>query len=94
MKSQVCVATFALFLSASAMATEPVAMPAASNQERIDMLIKQNLLLSEENARLRAFVDRPKTSEEVFAMCMQATKGQGAMAASSIGGHCIQILKK
>jgi hypothetical protein len=66
-----------------------------SEHERIDMLLKQNHMLMEENSRLRSLADRPQTKEEAFAMCMQAAKGdKGAMAAESVGGHCDQLLKR
>jgi len=66
-----------------------------SDKERIDALIKQNQMLIEDNMRLRAIAERPKTREEIFATCMQATKGEtSAMAAESIGEHCDQLLKR
>jgi hypothetical protein len=52
-------------------------------------------MLIEENQKLRVLADRPKTKEEAFAICMQATKGHdSAMAAESIGGHCDKLLGK
>lgn len=94
MNLKVCVASAALILSAAALAGEPPAPVPSGERERLDALIKQNLLLTEEVLRLRPLADRPRTNEELFAMCMQAAKGQGAMAASAIGSHCSQILKK
>lgn len=61
-----------------------------SDKDRVDALIKQNQLLLDENARLNGL---PKTREQAFAVCMQAAKGTGAMAAESIGEHCKQVLR-
>lgn len=66
-----------------------------SDKERIDLLIQQNQSLTEQNAKLHAQCELPKTKEAAFAACMQAAKGQtSAMAAESVGGHCDQLLKK
>lgn len=65
-----------------------------TDQEQIDSLIRQNLVLTEMIASLRAESERIKTREEIFSACMQAAKGSNAMAAESIGGHCDQLLKK
>lgn len=66
--------------------------PAAplSDKDRLDAVIKQNQQLLDENARLAAL---PQTREQAFAVCMQAAKGSGAMAAESIGEHCRQVLR-
>ena len=45
--------------------------------DRVRSLIRQNLMLTEENSKLREMADRPKSVEEVFAMCMQATISRG-----------------
>lgn len=91
--------TMAILLSlagllANAQAAEGVAAP-MTEKERLDILIKQNRLLTEENLKLRAQSERPKTKEEAFALCMQAAKGNdSAMAAESIGEHCDKLLGK
>ena len=94
--------TMAIFLvssilSSGAHAAEPASAPPATmtDKERLDYLIRQNQLLTEDNSTLRTQCERPKTREEAFAACMQAAKGQTSpMAAESIGGHCDQLLKK
>jgi hypothetical protein len=66
-----------------------------SDKERVDLLIRQNQVLLEENQRLKGQCERPKSREEIFASCMQAAKGETSpMSAESIGGHCDQLLKK
>lgn len=67
---------------------------AMSDKERIDVLLKQNLVLTEENARLRELVKRPKSGSELFSECMQATKGQGVMTVGTIASECRLLLKK
>ncbi len=94
MKATTIITLLAFAMSASATAADHATPGPADDKQRIELLVKQNQLLIEENSKLRELVDRPKSNEEVFADCMQATKGQGAMAANSIGGHCSQILKK
>jgi hypothetical protein len=92
----------ALFILASCLVSgAPAADPAAtaatpvSDGQRIDLLIRQNQSLLEENQRLKGECARPKTKDEAFAACMQAAKGQTSpMAAESIGGHCDQLLRK
>lgn len=63
------------------------------DKERIDTLLRQNQMLMEENAKLRAANEMAATPQQSFAYCMQAAKGLGAMAAESVGGHCSKILK-
>ena len=97
MKSALAVILLASSAVFAAQAAEPGSKAATSltDSQRIDSLIQQNQLLVEEIQRLRAESDRPKSREEAFAACMQATKGQTSpMAAESIGGHCDQLLKK
>ena len=66
-----------------------------SDGERIAFLLAQNERNRADIARLEAELSaKPKSREEVFAMCMQATLGQtSAMAAESIGSHCDLLLK-
>lgn len=78
-------------LSAGACYAEPLAP--MSDKERIDNLVRQNLMLIEENQKLKSARETPQTTQQAFAFCMQAAKGLGAMAAESVGGHCSKILK-
>jgi Tfp pilus assembly protein PilN len=81
-------------LVSAALATEPAASaPSSSDKALMDYLIRQDQLHTEEIARLKAELGRPKTRQEAFAACMQAAKGQSAMAAESIGEHCDRLLK-
>lgn len=91
MNTTACVWLLAATISTGALAAPPAPL---SDKERIDVLIRHNLLLTEEIGKLRELAERPRTAEELFAQCMQATKGQGAMAASSVGDQCARILKK
>lgn len=82
-------------VAAHAAESNPAAATQMSEGQRIESLIRQNLLLVEEIQRLRIDLEKPKTREEAFASCMQATRGQtNPMAAESIGEHCDLILKK
>jgi hypothetical protein len=81
-------------LVSGAPAAEPAASgPSSSDKALIDYLVRQDQLHTEEIARLKAELARPKTRQEAFAACMQAAKGQSAMAAESIGEHCDRLLK-
>ena len=67
----------------------------ASDKERIEYLIRQDQLHTEEIARLKAEIDRPKTRPELFAACMQAAKSQTtAMGAEAVGEHCDKLWKQ
>ncbi|QDQ25382.1 hypothetical protein FNU76_02875 [Chitinimonas arctica] len=81
---------------AHAAPTNSVQAATLSDKDRIDLLIRQNTLLTEANERLIAQQrEKPASKEETFASCMQAARGQtSAMVAESIGGHCDQLLKK
>lgn len=80
----------ATLLPLSALAANGAPM---GDKERIDTLLRQNQMLLEENAKLRAEREMAATPQQSFAYCMQAAKGLGAMAAESVGGHCSKILK-
>jgi hypothetical protein len=89
----VVAASFAPTLCMAELKPEPIAFTSA--EKRIDFLIKQNQTLIDENIALKGDCDKPKSKEEAFASCMQATKGgTSAMAAESIGIHCDQLLKR
>ena len=86
-------------LASSVFAAEPATIappgPTASDKERIEYLIRQDQLHTEEIARLKAEVDRPKTRPELFAACMQAAKSQTtAMGAEAVGEHCDKLWKQ
>ena len=92
----------AFFLSASLVAGVASADPAAatppastaSDKERIEYLMRQDQLHTEEIARLKAEVARPKSRAELFTTCMQAARSQtSAMGAEAVGGHCDRLLK-
>jgi hypothetical protein len=89
----------ALVLASSAFSAEaaPGAAPGptASDKERIDYLLRQDQLHTEEIARLKAEIDRPKTRAELFTACMQAAKSQtSAMGAEAVGEHCDKLWKQ
>jgi Tfp pilus assembly protein PilN len=94
MKSFVVSVLLAAGLVSHAVAADPAASAAASSDKAlIDYLIRQDQLHTEEIARLKAELARPKTRQEAFAACMQAARGQSALAAESIGEHCDKLLK-
>ena len=65
-----------------------------TDKERIDQLIQQNKALIAQNALLIEQCERPKTTEEAFAHCMQAARGdKGAMATESVSANCRLLLK-
>jgi hypothetical protein len=67
---------------------------AATDKDLIDYLLRQDQLHTEEIARLKEEVARPKSRAELFANCMQAARSQtSAMGAEAIGGHCDRLLK-
>ncbi len=74
--------------------TAPSTAP-ATDSERIAFLVEQDRRHGEDIARLEAaLAAKPKSKEEAFAMCMQATRGQAnPMTAESIGEHCDRLLK-
>jgi hypothetical protein len=82
-------------IAAHAAESDPTSATPLSDSQRIESLVRQNQLLVEEIQRLRINLERPKTREEAFASCMQATTGQtNPMAAESIGEHCDLLLKR
>jgi hypothetical protein len=86
-------------VSSPARAAEPAVEgalpPTASDKEKIEFLIRQDRLHTEEIARLKAELDRPKTRAELFAACMQAAKSQtSAMGAEAVGEHCDKLWKQ
>jgi hypothetical protein len=92
----------ALLLSGSLVAGGVSANPAAparpasaaSDRELIEYLLRQDQLHTEEIARLKEEVARPKSRAELFANCMQAARSQtSAMGAEAVGGHCDRLLK-
>jgi hypothetical protein len=99
MKTFVAAVLLSCGLVASGVAAEVVAataLPAAaSDKDRIEYLIRQERLHSEEIARLKAEVARPKSRAELFATCMQAARSQtSAMGAEAIGEHCDRLWKE
>jgi len=89
----------ALVLASNAFSAEPAVAatpgPSASDKERIEYLIRQDQLHTEEIARLKAEIDRPRTRSELFAACMQAARSQtSAMGAEAVGEHCDKLWKQ
>jgi len=98
MKQMLSVLSLSVILVSNAFAadaaTGTATAPFASDKERIDYLIRQDRLHTEEIARLKAEIDRPKTRAELFAACMQAARSQtSAMGAEAVGEHCDRIWK-
>jgi hypothetical protein len=99
MKQFLALCALSVVLASNVRAAEATAeappSPSASDKERIDFLLRQDRLHTEEIARLKAEIDRPKTRAELFAACMQAARSQtSAMGAEAVGEHCDKLWKQ